>query len=838
VWADAASPFRPHDSPLGTAASPHPTGFPDYYIPPYTAPSLVTLQNGPISTNDPWLAPGATETLGNNVDAYVDIASPDGFSAGDLRASTTSPGTFDRTYDTALPPDASAAQRMAAVTQLFYVNNYLHDWFYDVGFDEAAGNAQNSNYGRGGLGGDRLLAQGQDYGGTNNANMLTPADGSSPRMQMYVFTPPGLIDVNVLAPPYGSLDAGYAEFGPTTFDVTGDLVLVNDGLGTTSDGCEAIANSVTGKIALIDRGSCAFVTKALNAQAAGAIGVVIVNNVGGAGPVIMGGAGAVTIPVLSISLEDGDILKAALGGTVTLQLTRTPDVNRDGTLDNQVVAHEWGHYISNRLVGNASGLTTVQARGMGEGWGDFHALLLTVRPEDAVAPNNADYSGVYNVGPYATGQSIGSSNASYFAIRRVPYSTDFSKNALTFQHIENGVPLPVGPPTAFGANGSNNAETHNTGEVWCTMLWECYVELLKDTGRLTYQQAEDRIREYLVGGYLMTPNQPTFTEARDAIVAVALANDLADYSALWAAFARRGLGIGAIAPDRFSTTNAGVVESYVVGGDLSFVGGALTDDIASCDTDGYLDEGESGTLTLEFRNTGTTSLSASTASVSSTNPAVSFPGGGAVNLPATGPTGTTMVSIPVVVQGASGVESIDIDVAFDDPGLAIAGPRAAVFATAGNGDAVASTSERVEALPETWTMSGDPQLADEPWRRITLAATDHRFFAPDPGSLSDQSLVSPPLQVAPTGSFTFSFKHAHSFEASSGTFWDGGVIEISTNGGASWIDIGASASPGYGGTVSGTAGNPLGGRPAYVSQSAGYPALQTVNVNLGTAYLG
>ena len=63
--------------------TPHPTGTPNLTYPPFVAPSLVSLQNGPISTNDPWLPPGATTTSGNNVDAYADIASPDGFSAGD-----------------------------------------------------------------------------------------------------------------------------------------------------------------------------------------------------------------------------------------------------------------------------------------------------------------------------------------------------------------------------------------------------------------------------------------------------------------------------------------------------------------------------------------------------------------------------------------------------------------------------------------------------------------------------------------------------------------------------------------------------------------------------------
>lgn len=214
VWADAASPFLSWDGPQGLAASPHPTGTLDLYNPPFAAPGLVTLQNGPISTNDPWLPPGATETVGNNIDAYVDLSSPDGLSAGDFRASTTAPGTFDRAYDPLQEP-TSAAQRMAAVAQIFYTTNLLHDWFYDSGFDEASGNAQQSNYGRGGVEGDRLRAEGQDYSGINNANMMTPSDGGSPRMQMYVFNRGG---GNLIVTAPGSLagtyPAGTANFGP------------------------------------------------------------------------------------------------------------------------------------------------------------------------------------------------------------------------------------------------------------------------------------------------------------------------------------------------------------------------------------------------------------------------------------------------------------------------------------------------------------------------------------------------------------------------------------------------------------------------------------------------
>jgi hypothetical protein len=94
---------------------------------------------------------------------------------------------FDFPLDTTQAP---STYRDAAVTQLFYLCNVYHDRLYELGFDEAAGNFQVDNFGNGGLGGDPVQADAQDGLGTNNANFGTPADGSSGRMQMFVFTGP------------------------------------------------------------------------------------------------------------------------------------------------------------------------------------------------------------------------------------------------------------------------------------------------------------------------------------------------------------------------------------------------------------------------------------------------------------------------------------------------------------------------------------------------------------------------------------------------------------------------------------------------------------------------
>lgn len=127
--------------------------------------------------------PEFTVTRGNNVHAYTDVDannSPDPGSDPDGGASLT----FDFGLDLTMNPDT---YRPAAVTNLFYWNNYIHDFAYRYGFDEVNGNFQVNNYGNGGLGNDDVRAEAQDGGGLNNANFGTPVDGLRPRMQMFLW---------------------------------------------------------------------------------------------------------------------------------------------------------------------------------------------------------------------------------------------------------------------------------------------------------------------------------------------------------------------------------------------------------------------------------------------------------------------------------------------------------------------------------------------------------------------------------------------------------------------------------------------------------------------------
>ena len=834
VWADPASTF-PHDGPQGLGGAPHPTATPDGFVPPYVAPDLVTLESAPFSRMDPWLPAGATETTGNNVEAYADLASPDGFGTGDLRATTTAAGVFDRVFDPTAEPNASAAQQQAAITQLFYTVNFLHDWFYDSGFDEAAGNAQENNFGRGGVGNDSIKAEGQDSSGTNNANMSTPSDGARPRMQMYLWRPP--TTANIIATPPGSTwTAGTAAFGPQGFSLTGAAVQA-----VPPDGCAALTNAaaVAGKIAVIDRGTCSFAIKAATAQAAGAIGTIIVNNVSGAAPTLGGTDPSIVTPVLSLSQADGAALKAAIaGGPVQVTLARTAAPMRDGTVDSTIIAHEWGHYLTNRLISDAAGLTNQQGRGMGEGWGDFTALLLQVRGDDAQVAANANFGGTYATAAYSM-SGPGNPQAFYFGIRRYPYSVDFTKNALTFRHIADGQALPTGIPTV--SNTGANSEVHNAGEVWASALWEGYVGLLRAAPRLSFDEARERMKRYLVEGLKATPPAPTFLEARDAILAAAAARDQADFQVLAQAFARRGMGLLAVAPPRTASTNTPLVEDFTLGNDLSFLRAELDDERFYCDRDGLLDSGERGRLRLTLKNTGFGPLSATTGTVSSSTPDLTITNG-ALTFPASLPLGVTTAEAEVALSGASAIATLTFELTFGDPQLTNPAPRTVTIQLRGNADEVASSSpaDDVETSLVAWTPGHAGTLPSTfDWRRSAVTPMAHVYFGVDPSRTADTYLVSPPLQVG-SGPLSFTFNHRYAFESSGTTYYDGAVLELSADNGQTWTDIGASASPGYNGriTTAGPSTNPLANRQGFVDRSPGYPAMISTTVSLGTAYAG
>lgn len=832
VYADPTGDHRPWDGPLSDF-SPHPAGLPDGSYPGVAAPNLVMLDgfNGP---HDPWLAADATVTTGNNVDAYTDDDAPDGFSAGDVRGAVNGPLTFDYTYDLDAEPQANTTQKMAALTQLFYVTNWLHDWWYDSGFTESAGNAQLDNYGRGGVAGDPLHAEAQDGAATqrNNSNMSPMADGTPPRMQMYLWD--GATSAAMTAAPSGtSYSVGLARFGAQSFDVNAALALAADGTAPAQDACQALTGNVSGKIVLAKRGACSFELKALNIQNAGGVGMVLADNLPGSTPPPLGddaGTSGVTLPALSLTQADGAALESALlAGPVTVHLTRSTHAALDGDLDSTIIAHEWGHYLHLRQVACGAAQCLAQS----EGWGDFTALQMVVRDGD-------DLNGAFPLAQYAM-QGLGG-DPGYFGIRRYPYSVDFAKDPLTFKHITSGQALPADVPISPTTSG-DNAEVHAAGEIWASMLFEGYVALLKESQgpspRYTFDQARRQMSDYVEGGLQLAPADPTYTEQRDALLAAAAAQDTQDAKLLAQAFARRGAGTCAVSPARDSTDFSGVVEDFTVRPVLRLESVQADDSVRACDPDGVLDAGERGKLHLVLSNRGGDDYSGDL-TVTSTLSGIHFPAGNQASFVV--PAGS-QVTVELEVETDTSLASpavVPLHVELS-PAASCDGSTGGDLATRLNYDVAlaSSATDTVEATPSAWTITGIN--GSTVWTREETAPDAHAWRGIDFGSPSDTALVSPSLQVSSTEPFTLAFDAAYQFESSDGTNWDGAVLELSTDDGATWSDVSTYGDAGYGGTIgdpTGAAQNVLKDRQGYVGQNASYPDADRLTVDLGTALAG
>lgn len=142
-----------------------------------------------------------TYTRGNNAEAYDDsnnTNAPNGSHAESPGGNLIFDFPFNSTYS------YSNRSIDAAITNLFYWSNIIHDVSYIYGFDEASGNFQQNNYGRGGTANDPVNAEAQDGSGTCNANFATGPDGIRPRMQMYICNSrDGDFDNSVIVHEYG-----------------------------------------------------------------------------------------------------------------------------------------------------------------------------------------------------------------------------------------------------------------------------------------------------------------------------------------------------------------------------------------------------------------------------------------------------------------------------------------------------------------------------------------------------------------------------------------------------------------------------------------------------------
>jgi len=253
---------------------------------------------------------------------------------------------------------------------------------------------------------------------------------------------------------------------------------------------------------------------------------------------------------------------------------------RDSALDAEVILHEAAHGVSSRLIGDGFGLNGTQPRGMGEGWSDFMALSLL---SEATDDPHACYPFGNYVGRWATSPTSG-----YYGIRRFPYCTDTNKAPQTFADTDpNQIAFPSEVPmnpTLF--QNLEADQIHRVGEVWCLALWECRANLIDRYG----SDGNETMLQLVVDGMKLTPENPTFVEARDAIFQADLVNGGGtNQLALWRGFAKRGLGYGASVPSASST--AGIVESF----ELPFDVAPRVAESAG-DGDGCVEPGESGEL--------------------------------------------------------------------------------------------------------------------------------------------------------------------------------------------------------------------------------------------------
>lgn len=488
--------------------------------------------------NNGWITDGANVTDGNAVEAGLDRVAPDGVDAP-MPGDTACPGAGCRVFSSPTwnPPPGSptpgddpltAQAQRGAVIQMFYVMNRYHDVMYQLGWTEQAFNFQTDNFGRGGTGNDRLRAEGQDSSGTNNANMSTQADGTRPRMQMFLWTGP------------------------------------------------------------------------------------------------------------------------------------TPDY--DGTVDSEVLIHEVTHGLSNRLHGNASGLSTNMARGMGEGWSDWYAYTLLAEPTDPI-------DGIYTTGGYATLLvASGFTGNYYYGIRRFPRApitflgpNGKPHNPFTFRYINSDCNTLIGtttsnpPPNSAFPRGPIGVTTcdqvHNIGEIWSSMLWEVRNRMVT---RLGFNAGTTRALQVVTDGMKLAPIGPTILQERDAIIAAASAlpaapEAAADVLDVREGFRVRGAGFSAaISSAGTGANNTVVTEAFDVPNAIFTNPISVSD--SSGDNDGFPEPGESVLVSIPVTN------NSGGGTINNVN--ISVTGGGTVNYGNIANGATVTQQVPYTVPGGAACGSL------------------------------------------------------------------------------------------------------------------------------------------------------------------------------------
>jgi hypothetical protein len=263
----------------------------------------------------------------------------------------------------------------------------------------------------------------------------------------------------------------------------------------------------------------------------------------------------------------------------------------------------------------------------------------------------------------------------------------------------------------------------------------------------------------------------------------------------------------------------------------------VLDDGPGGNHNGILDSGEVGHLIVTLHNDGVSHTGGLSATVQCDNPHVTFPSGNLIHFSDAPPIGDTIGTVTIKLQsGISGIQQVEFTTSVATQELGTTAPVKFPAWARMNYKESTGQADDVEAPHTSWTITGaaasPPDIFN--WVRRENGPFQHSWAIGDSSGITDHALVSPVLNVG-SNPLVISFVHRHSFEWDfTAAYFDGGVVEISTDAGATWTDIGG---PAYkGGIIATGGGNPLEGRPAFVAQNLSYPGTDTVTLNLGTTY--
>ncbi|MGQ0739621.1 MAG: M36 family metallopeptidase [Bacteroidota bacterium] len=213
-------------------------------------------------------------------------------------------------------------------------------------------------------------------------------------------------------------------------------------------------------------------------------------------------------------------------GRMQMYLWTAPTPDRDGDVDNGIIAHEYTHGISNRMTGTGAGCLSVVEQA-GEGWSDYLGLMITHNWATAVPSDG--FNNPRGIGTYALNQPITGPG-----IRQYRYTTNMAINPMTYGNLPS-VAVP-----------------HGVGTIWCTALWDMTWYIIQQAGinpnlfNPAGTGGNSIALKLVIEGLRLQPCNPGFIDSRNAIMKADTIFFGAQYScAILEAFARRGMGVGA-----------------------------------------------------------------------------------------------------------------------------------------------------------------------------------------------------------------------------------------------------------------------------------------------------